>query len=91
MHNESDACVECGGTTEVIKIVDATQPGMLIGATDETSAASHHIQLQYTAEDATRSAWSKQFPTAGHLRGKMCTDCGRVVLYAIPKAKDSRA
>ncbi len=70
MHNESDACTQCGGTTEVIKIVDATQPGMLIGATDETSAASHHIQLQYTAEDATRSAWSKQFPTAGIFAAK---------------------
>lgn len=85
MNEEAIACVECGGETELIKIVDATQPGMALGATDEKSAASHHIQLQYTAEDSTRSAWSKQFPTAGHLRGRMCTECGRVALYAVPK------
>ena len=43
MNNEGIACVECGGETELIKIVDATQPGMALGATDAKSAASHHI------------------------------------------------
>ena len=56
VNEEAIACVECGGETELIKIVDATQPGMVLGATDEKSAASHHNQLQYTAEDSTRSA-----------------------------------
>ena len=85
MNEKAIACVECGGETELIKIVDATQPGMTINAPGEKSPASHHIQLQYTAEDSTRSAWGAQFPTAGHLRGRMCTECGRVVLYAVPK------
>jgi len=85
MDDKPLACADCKGQTELIKIVDATQPGMTLGVKNEKSAASHHIQLQYTAENAERSSWSKQFPTAGHLQGRMCTDCGRVVLYAVPK------
>lgn len=85
MNDETVACVKCGGPTEWIKIVDATQPGMAAGATSETSPASHHIQLQYAAEDAERTAWSKRFPTDGHLRGRMCTQCGRVELYGVPR------
>lgn len=84
MDDKSIPCADCGGQSELIKIVDATQPGMILGAFAETSVASHHIQLQYAAEDSKRSAWNKQFPTAGHLRGRMCTECGRVVLYAVP-------
>lgn len=34
-------------------------------------------------EDGLVNRW--QIPTAGHLRGRMCTECGRVVLYAVPK------
>ena len=79
-------CGDCGGATELIKIVDATQPGGGFGImTDEKTEASHHIQLQYAAEDSTRLGWQRQFPTAGHLQGRMCTACGRVTLYALPK------
>ena len=85
MDDKPIACADCGGQTELIKIVDATQSGMGLGVTDEKSVASHHIQLQYTAEDSKRTAWGKRFPTAGHLRGQMCTNAGRVELYAVPK------
>lgn len=84
MKENANTCTECGGPTERIKIVDATQPGMGVGVTAETSPASHHIQLQYAADDSERSGWGKRFSTAGHLRGKMCTQCGRVALYAVP-------
>ena len=85
MHDDSIVCVDCGGKTESIKLVDATQPGMALGVVDEKSQASHHIQLQYVAEDSERSRFSKRFPTAGHIRGQMCTDCGRITLYAVPR------
>ena len=85
VNENTQQCPDCGGELEFIKIVDATQPGMAAGVTTETSPASHHVQLQYAAEDAERSGWSKRFPTAGHLRGRMCTQCGRVVLYAVPR------
>ncbi len=81
---ENKVCSDCGDVElEAIKVVEATHPGLL-GASNEKSPGSHHIRLQYTAEDAERTVWNMRFPTTGHLRGMMCTQCGRVVLYAEP-------
>ena len=76
-------CGDCGGETEWITIVDATTPGGLY--VKESGPAGQHIQLQYAAEDAERSGWLLRFPTVGHLRGRLCVQCGRVALFGVPK------
>lgn len=83
MTEKNYICGDCGGETEWIKIVDATKIGGAI--LRETGPGSQHLQLQYAAEDAERSTWLKRFPTMGHIRGRLCTQCGRVALFAVPK------
>jgi len=83
MNHISNTCSDCGGVTEWIKLVDSTD---VSGAfLDDKGSGSQHLQLQYAAEEAERSAWLKRYPIKGHIRGKMCTSCGRVTLYGIPK------
>jgi uncharacterized OB-fold protein len=69
---ERSTCPDCNGALSDIKIVD-----MSSGA---------HMELKYAAGDARKEfPWFAQYPTKGTLRGKLCEDCGRVLLYAVPK------
>jgi hypothetical protein len=60
-------CPDCGETLQPIKLIDHTRS--VIDA-----------ELSYTAADA-RQGWFGGFPVAGTVCARMCSGCGRILLY----------
>ena len=66
MSEKSKTCIECGGETHPIKIIDRGQRNI-------------HYDLIYAAEDSKRSIFSGH-KIEGTVRAEMCSDCGRITL-----------
>jgi uncharacterized OB-fold protein len=58
-----------------IKLIDATQgPG-------RDQGGLQHIELSYAAPEAARSFFLGKIQRLGVVKGLICPDCGRIVLY----------
>jgi hypothetical protein len=58
------------------------QPIKLIDATDRSSrGAIGHVGLAYAAADAQASFFLGKIPALGTVKGSICPECGRIVLY----------
>jgi hypothetical protein len=71
MTEQPKKCVECGGATRPIRVVDAGHYNM-------------HHHLSYAAVGAEQGWFTGQFPVQGHLAAEMCEACGRVAFRAVP-------
>jgi hypothetical protein len=67
-------CPDCHVPLQPIKLLDATEPGF-------TLAGVAHIELGYAAADAKPSPLMRQIPRLGVVKGLICPECGRIVLY----------
>lgn len=66
-------CPDCSVELQPIILLDIAAHGQVSG-------------ICYTAIDAKRSAWTGLYPVKGTVNGFLCTECGRVLLYAqLPK------
>jgi RNase P subunit RPR2 len=67
-------CPDCEAALQPIKLIDHTRSVI-------------DTELSYTAGDA-RQGWFGGFPVAGTVQAKMCSQCGRILLYgeASPEA-----
>jgi hypothetical protein len=74
-------CPECKTALRPIKILDATHS--VTG-----SAPTGHFELAYAAPDAERSFFMKKIEQQGTLRGMLCPDCGRALLYAVRRVRE---
>ena len=62
-----------------IKLIDATAgPG-------RDQEGVQHVDLAYAAPDEKRSFFSKKIAQQGKVRGMICSECGRIILYGEPK------
>jgi len=64
-------CIECGGETHAIKIIDRGQKNI-------------HYDLIYTLAESKRSIF-KGHSEEGKVRAEMCESCGRITLRGKPK------
>ncbi len=71
MTENSTKCIECGGETHAIKIIDRGQRNI-------------HYDLIYTMADSKRSIF-KGHPEEGKIAAEMCENCGRIALRGQPK------
>ena len=71
MDKQSNKCIECGGETHAIQIIDRGQRNI-------------HYTLSYTAGDSKRSIF-KGHDIEGDVNAEMCQDCGRITLRGAPK------
>ncbi len=67
-------CPDCQQELRPIRIVDATERGSL-------GKGSVHVDLSYATHYAEASFFSGTIPTEGVVRGLICPQCGRIVLY----------
>ena len=72
MDKNGKKCIECGGETQAIQIIDRGQRNI-------------HYTLIYTAQDSKRSVF-KGYEIEGDVNAEMCEDCGRITLRGTPKA-----
>lgn len=63
-------CIECGGATHPIRVIEQDQ--------------KTHNTLKYTAIDAKQSWLLCRYPVEGHLAAELCESCGRVTFRAVP-------
>ena len=66
MNNDIKKCIECGGETQAIQIIDRGQRNI-------------HYTLAYTAGDSERSVF-KGHDIEGDVHAEMCGNCGRITL-----------
>jgi uncharacterized OB-fold protein len=71
MSEEIQDCIECGGATHPIRVVEQDH--------------RQHNTLKYTAIDAKPSWFLGIYPVEGHLTAELCESCGRVTFRAVPK------
>lgn len=64
-------CVECGGETRPIRLLDQGE-------------ARSHFDPEYAAPDADRGFWTGRYPVQGRVLARLCGGCGRIALYAAP-------
>jgi hypothetical protein len=67
-------CPDCNGEMAGITILDATDPGL-------RREASIYLPLRYAVEPPKEGLFSVKYRAAGQVTAKMCSDCGRIVLY----------
>lgn len=70
MAEASRSCIECGGATYPIRVVEQDH--------------KYHDTLKYAAIDAHRSWFIGRYPVEGHLAAELCESCGRVSFRAVP-------
>ena len=70
----SNRCPECDSPTRSIKIVDQ-------------AGEAGHSELHYAAVGAQKSMILGRFELAGAVTAKMCTSCGRILLYGKPNRR----
>jgi hypothetical protein len=68
-------CPDCDGIMQPIKLIDATY------GTGWDRKGGRHIELGYAAPDATPSVFSGKIKQMGVVKGLICTECARMVLY----------
>ena len=77
MPDEKSNCPDCNSAMQGIKLIDATHRA--VGFGDEEGM--QHVELGYAAADATASFFHGKIPRLGAVRGMICPECGRIVLY----------
>jgi hypothetical protein len=65
-------CPDCGGALDTISLVDHGDEGTLRSA-------------EYGVLVPKRHWWSRTLRVAGTVEAKMCSECGRILLYGEPK------
>ena len=65
---------DCKGAMQPIKLIDASDPGW-------DREGVHHIELSYAAPEAARSLFLGKIQRLGVVKGSICADCGRILLY----------
>jgi hypothetical protein len=61
-----------------IKLIDATSRNL--------SGGVGHVDVAYSAPDAKASFFSGRIPMLGTVKGMICPECGRIVLYGEPQS-----
>lgn len=69
------------------KCPDCQSPMSPINLHDKTDMAGFHGELEYSLPVGAKTFWTGGYPVAGTIAAYMCSHCGRVNLYANPKAK----
>lgn len=71
-------CPDCDTPLHPIKLVDATDRAFGEGA--------YRVNLNYAAEDAEAplGGFLGGMAPQGNVYGRLCTRCGRILLYAVP-------
>ena len=72
MNERASKCLECGGATYPILVIDRGEGNI-------------EYELAYAAGDAKRSFLNKTYEIAGTIHGEMCESCGRIALRGVPK------
>jgi len=72
--HEKTTCSDCQGKLQNIKLIDATDRGMGNGV--------GHVELSYAAPSSAASSFTGTISSEGNVRGKLCTECGRIFLYS---------
>jgi len=68
-------CPDCTSAMQPIKLIDATDgPGW-------DHEGVQHVELGYASPDANRSFFLGKIERKGSVKGRICPDCGRIVLY----------
>lgn len=70
-------CPDCKIQMQPINLIDATNLGLEGNGTT-------HVDLNYAATDATPSFLLRKIPAIGRVGGKICPDCGRILLFGEP-------
>ena len=74
LHN----CPDCHTALQPIRLIDATDPGIF-------GDGIGHVDLAYAAPDAPASLFLSKVPRLGVVRGLICPDCGRILLFGAPR------
>src|SRR5439155_19968848 len=75
------SCPDCRCSLRPIRVLDATAPGPLI----RRGKGATHVTLSYAAPDAKPSWFTASVPREGVVRGWICPECGRILLYGEAK------
>ncbi len=67
-------CSDCKLALEMIRVIDATQPGY--GSTGAT-----HVDLHYAPIDASKSWFTRSVKGALPITGMICPQCRRISLF----------
>jgi hypothetical protein len=73
MTDDSRTCPDCNEPLPAIRLIDRAH------------AQEHDVE--YTLPSAKRSFWTGAYPKEGRVEAFMCSHCGRITLYGVPKAK----
>lgn len=74
--NQTRRCPDCEGSLHEIRIVAASQPGLL-------GDGAFHMDVSYAAPDAERSLFYGRIALSGKISGLLCDGCKRVFFYAL--------
>jgi hypothetical protein len=66
------SCPDCGGSLDPINLVDHDDEGMLRTA-------------EYGVRVPKQHWWSRSLKIVGTVEARMCSECGRILLYGEPK------
>jgi hypothetical protein len=75
---QNRTCPACKTELQPIKILDATSEGP-----KDTGASQ--VELSYSSPDAKQSFFLHEIKREGTVKAQMCTECGRILLYASPE------
>ena len=75
MSERRSDCPDCNRAMQPIKMIDAT------GGAGFDFEGLQHIELAYAAPDASRSFFLGKIPRLGVVKGLICPECGRILLY----------
>lgn len=71
----NDNCPDCGGDLYAIKLLDATD-------STRSGEGMSHVELSYAAPEASASFFTRSVAKAGTVKAKLCSQCGRIFLFA---------
>ena len=71
------ACPDCEGGLEAIQFIDATESNPL------AAEGIRHVQLAYALPESRGSLPLGKVPREGVVKGLMCVDCGRILVYGV--------
>jgi len=81
MADSTRPCPDCQCSLRPIRILDATH----MGVGKALQKGSMHVTLSYASPDAKPSWFTGTVPREGVVRGWICPECGRILLYGEPK------
>ena len=82
MPKPRNECPDCNLELQPIKLLDATDTGM-------GGHGASHTELSYAAPDSAASLFTRTVPRLGSVHGKICPECGRIILFGRPAAGSS--